>query len=99
MGQSLLSGVFSFMVGHLYVFLKYILPEEPKYRHELLETPRFFKKIVDWIAFNVFSVDNRPPRQMNNIRNMNEGNQNQAPRNSGSSHSAFRGSGTRLGGE
>lgn len=102
MGASLVSGLAAFMVGHLYIFLKFILPDEPKYRHDVLKTPRFFKNMVDWIALNVFKIDNRPARQMNNIRIVHRDSSNDtrpSSTSSRSSYSAFRCQGVRLGGE
>uniref|UniRef100_A0A7S3JMZ5 Derlin n=1 Tax=Euplotes harpa TaxID=151035 RepID=A0A7S3JMZ5_9SPIT len=97
MGQDIMKSVVGYLVGHLYVFLKFYLPETPEYRKNLLETPRWFVKLVNWINFKITGRDNRPRPQMNNVRNVN--NEPAAPAEGSSNYSAFRGRGMRLGGD
>ena len=80
----------AYAVGHLYIFITVILPEQGT-RKNYLETPNWFKKIVDWVAVNVANVNLRPARQnmANNVRD---------PQNN-NNFRAFRGAGMRIGGD
>lgn len=94
-GQDMLKILAGYAVGHLYEFLKIILPEH--YGYNLLFTPNWFKRIVNWIAAQILSYTNPPQRQMNNVRNLGEDPANEF--NNAPAFAAFRGRGVRLGGE
>lgn len=95
-GQNILQNLAGYAVGHLYDFLKYILPDT--FGYNILETPNWFKSVVDFIHSMVTTVKDRAPQpQTNNVRNLNNdaGEEfNNAPR-----FRAFRGPGMRLGGD
>lgn len=98
-GSNIFKILAGYAVGHLYEFLKHILPKEHGY--DLLFTPLWFKKVVNWIAGKIISFQAPPPqRQWNNVRDLNQddpGQEFQNARQDG--FAAFRGRGVRLGGE
>ena len=104
LGFSLLTGndifkiLSGYAVGHLYEFLKYILPDQ--YGYKILDTPNWFRRVVNWVARQIISYQAAPPqRQWNNVRNMREADPAEEFRNAPGGFAAFRGRGQRLGGE
>jgi hypothetical protein len=94
-GSDMIKILTGYAIGHLYEFLKTILPET--YGYDLLFTPNWFKRIFSWVAGQILSYTNPPQRQMNNVRNMNEDPGQQF--NNAGAFAAFRGRGVRIGGE
>lgn len=97
-GQDIFKILAGYAVGHLYEFLKYILPEQFGYR--ILDTPQWFRSLVNWIAAQISNVkgDNRPQQQANFIRGMHGQDAAEEFKNA-DNFRAFRGRGMRLGGE
>lgn len=94
-GQDIFKILAGYAVGHLYDFLKYTLPDA--FGYQLLETPNWFRRLVNWIAEKVSHINYRPQGQANNVRNVRGNDAAEEFRNA-RQFQAFRGQGMRLGG-
>jgi hypothetical protein len=94
-GQDIFKVLSGYAVGHLYEFLKFTLKDT--YGYKILDTPDWFKRVVNWIASKLFQINNKPQRMANNIRDVNRDPAQEF--NNADRFNAFRGAGVRLGGE
>mmetsp|Transcript_5456 Transcript_5456/g.6203 ORF Transcript_5456/g.6203 Transcript_5456/m.6203 type:complete len:242 (-) Transcript_5456:5-730(-) len=97
-GNDIFKILAGYAIGHLYMYLKYILPDH--YGYKLMETPLWFKKVVNWVAGKIAGYQAvRPQRQWNNVRDLNNQDPAEEFNNAQGGFAAFGGRGVRLGGE
>lgn len=95
-GQDFFKVIVGYAVGHVYEFLKFSLPDT--FGHRILETPKWFISLVNWIN-NKISGKIQQNRQMNNIRNVRGEDDPAQEFNNADRFRAFGGAGARVGGE